>query len=105
MERVTAVARRYVDAGRYPGTITVVARRDEVVCFDAYGRSDVERDRPMRADTIFRIYSMTKPIVSLGLNRSGRTVVRGDQRAAAGSLSADQDLRAARNDGHRVFGA
>jgi CubicO group peptidase (beta-lactamase class C family) len=67
MERVEAVARRYVDAGRYPGTVTVVARRDEVVCFDAYGRSDVARDRPMRTDTIFRIYSMTKPIVSLGL--------------------------------------
>jgi CubicO group peptidase (beta-lactamase class C family) len=67
MERATALVRRYVDAGRYPGTVTVIARRDQVVGFEAYGRSDVERDRPMRADTIFRIYSMTKPIVSLGL--------------------------------------
>ncbi len=67
MERVAALVRRYVDAGRYPGTVTVVARQDRVELFDAYGLSDVERDRPMRADTIFRIYSMTKPIVSLGL--------------------------------------
>ena len=67
MERVAAVVRRYVDAGRYPGTVTVVAHRDEVLLFDAYGRADAERDRAMRPDTIFRIYSMTKPIVSLGL--------------------------------------
>lgn len=67
MERVAALVRQYVDAGRYPGTVTVVARQDRVELFDAYGRSDVERGRAMRADTIFRIYSMTKPIVSLGL--------------------------------------
>ncbi|MFC6158850.1 serine hydrolase domain-containing protein [Kribbella jiaozuonensis] len=67
MRNVTALVRRYVDDGRFPGTVTVVAHRDEVVLFDMYGRRDVERDRPMTADTIFRIYSMTKPIVSLGL--------------------------------------
>src|SRR5215475_419230 len=67
MKRVAALVRRYVDSGRYPGTVTVVARGDDVLFFDVYGRADVERDKPMRADTIFRIYSMTKPIVSLGL--------------------------------------
>lgn len=67
MERVARLVRRYVDAGHYPGTVTVVAQRDEVLLFEAYGRADVEREVPMRTDTIFRIYSMTKPIVSLGL--------------------------------------
>ena len=67
MERVAALVRRYVDAGRYPGAVTVVAQRDKVMLFEACGRSDVERDVAMRPDTIFRIYSMTKPIVSLGL--------------------------------------
>jgi CubicO group peptidase (beta-lactamase class C family) len=67
VRNVTALVRRYVDDGRFPGAVTVVARRDEVLLFDAYGRRDIERDRPMTADTIFRIYSMTKPIVSLGL--------------------------------------
>ncbi|RZU19711.1 CubicO group peptidase (beta-lactamase class C family) [Kribbella rubisoli] len=67
MQNVTALVRRYVDDGRFPGTVTAVAHRDEVLLFDVYGRRDVERELPMTADTIFRIYSMTKPIVSLGL--------------------------------------
>jgi CubicO group peptidase (beta-lactamase class C family) len=65
--RVTALVRRYVDEGRYPGVVSVVARRDQVVQFESYGSMDAERGRPMRPDTIFRIYSMTKPIVSLAL--------------------------------------
>ena len=67
MQNVTALVRRYVDDGRFLGAVTVVAHRDEVLLFDVYGRRDVERDLPMTADTVFRIYSMTKPIVSLGL--------------------------------------
>ena len=62
-------ARRYVDSGRLAGIVTVVARRGQVVLADAYGRRDVERDQPMTLDTIFRIYSMTKPIVSVALLR------------------------------------
>ena len=67
LARVTALVRRSVDEGRYPGVVSVVARRDQVVQFESYGSMDAERGRPMRPDTIFRIYSMTKPIVSLGL--------------------------------------
>jgi CubicO group peptidase (beta-lactamase class C family) len=62
-------ARRYVDSGRLAGIVTVLARRGRVVLADAYGRRDVERDQPMTLDTIFRIYSMTKPIVSVALLR------------------------------------
>ncbi|GAB2576265.1 serine hydrolase domain-containing protein [Kribbella endophytica] len=67
LERVSALVRRYVDSGRYAGAVCVVARRDRVVHFEAQGSMDAERGLPMRDDTIFRIFSMTKPVVSLGL--------------------------------------
>ena len=67
LENVAGLVRRYVEQGRYAGTVSVVARRGEVVHFEANGLMDVERGQAMRPDTIFRIYSMTKPIVSVGL--------------------------------------
>lgn len=65
--RVERLIGRYVDSGRYPGVVSLIARRDQVVYFQAVGRRDAERDRPMELDTIFRIYSMTKPVVSVAL--------------------------------------
>ncbi|HLG12240.1 MAG TPA: serine hydrolase domain-containing protein [Dehalococcoidia bacterium] len=57
----------YVDAGKFPGAISMVQRRGKVVHFETYGQSDREAGKPVERDTIFRIYSMTKPIVSVGL--------------------------------------
>ena len=57
--------RRYIDAGRFPGTQLVVYRRGKVVHSAVQGLADVERKVPVRDDTIFRIYSMTKPITSV----------------------------------------
>jgi len=56
---------RYVDAGRFPGTQLLVYRRGKVVHSTVQGFADVERKVPVRDDTIFRIYSMTKPITSV----------------------------------------
>jgi CubicO group peptidase (beta-lactamase class C family) len=56
---------RYIDAGRFPGTQLAVYRRGKVVHSAVQGFSDVERKVAMRDDTIFRIYSMTKPITSV----------------------------------------
>jgi CubicO group peptidase (beta-lactamase class C family) len=56
---------RYVDAGRFPGTQFVVYRRGQVVHSAVQGFADVERKAPMKDDSIFRIYSMTKPITSV----------------------------------------
>src|SRR5262245_13136226 len=56
---------RYVDAGKIPCAVTLVARRGEVAHLSAIGQMDVERKRPVREDTIFRIYSMTKPVTSV----------------------------------------
>src|SRR3954452_17515045 len=57
--------RRYLDAGRFPGTQLVVYRRGQLVHDAVQGFADLERKTPVRHDTIFRIYSMTKPITSV----------------------------------------
>jgi CubicO group peptidase (beta-lactamase class C family) len=57
--------RRYIDAGRFPGTQLVVYRRGNVVHSAVQGFADLERKAPVKDDTIFRIYSMTKPITSV----------------------------------------
>ena len=55
---------RYLETGRLKGALTLVARHGEIAHFRAQGLADAERGTPMREDTLFRIYSMTKPITS-----------------------------------------
>ncbi|HEV7880488.1 serine hydrolase domain-containing protein [Bradyrhizobium sp.] len=57
--------RRYIDAGRFPGTQLLVYRRGSVVHSAVQGFADLERKAPVKDDTIFRIYSMTKPITTV----------------------------------------
>jgi CubicO group peptidase (beta-lactamase class C family) len=57
--------RRYIDAGRFPGSQTLVYRRGKIVHSAVQGFADLERKVPVKDDTIFRIYSMTKPITSV----------------------------------------
>jgi len=61
----THLKSRYIDAGRFPGTQLLVYRRGKVVHSVVQGFADLERRVPVRDDTIFRIYSMTKPITSV----------------------------------------
>jgi CubicO group peptidase (beta-lactamase class C family) len=58
---------RYLEPGKLPGSVTLVARYGRVGLLDVAGLSDLERDTPMSVDTIFRIYSMSKPITSVAL--------------------------------------
>tara|TARA_R110002124_G_scaffold804_2_gene3951 strand:+ start:8449 stop:9669 length:1221 start_codon:yes stop_codon:yes gene_type:complete len=58
---------RYVQPGKIPGSLTLVARRGQPCFLDVQGQRDVARGTPMTEDTIVRIYSMTKPITSLAL--------------------------------------
>ncbi len=58
---------KYVQTGRLPGTLTLVARRGEVAHLGVRGMADVARGVPLAEDTIFRIYSMTKPLTSVAL--------------------------------------
>jgi CubicO group peptidase (beta-lactamase class C family) len=67
LRNLSYLVQRYIDDRKLPGAISLVARRGKVVHFDTYGSMDDERQKPMRSDTIFRIYSMTKPIASVGL--------------------------------------
>jgi CubicO group peptidase (beta-lactamase class C family) len=59
--------RQYIEPGKIAGALPVVYRKGSLAYFEPLGRMDVERDRPMQADTLFRIYSMTKPITSVAL--------------------------------------
>src|SRR5689334_23234177 len=57
--------RNYIDTGRFPCTQTLVYRRGKLVHSAVQGQADIERKVPLKDDTIFRIYSMTKPITSV----------------------------------------
>ena len=67
LERIRPVMQNYVDDGRIPGFLTVVARRGKIVHFETIGMRDIEENKPVESDTIFRIYSMSKPITSVAV--------------------------------------
>ncbi|HUP25233.1 MAG TPA: serine hydrolase domain-containing protein [Thermoanaerobaculia bacterium] len=67
LEKLSETMREMVDQGELPGVITAVARRGKLVHFESYGRRDLESGKPVEDDTIFRIYSMTKPIAGVAL--------------------------------------
>ena len=58
---------RYVQPEKIAGCLTLVSRRGEIAHLSAMGSMDRERDKPMEIDTIFRFYSMSKPITSVAL--------------------------------------
>ncbi len=66
LERIDQfVQRKYIDTGKFPCASALVWRRGEIAHFSAIGLADVERKKKATEDTIFRIYSMTKPITSV----------------------------------------
>src|SRR4029434_9589985 len=67
LERIGTHLQRYIDAGEVAGTLTLVARHGQIAYFEPQGHLELERTRPMHHDTIFRIYSMSKPITSVAL--------------------------------------
>ncbi|MFQ5380108.1 MAG: serine hydrolase domain-containing protein [Dehalococcoidia bacterium] len=68
LDRITAhMERNYIDNGKVAGAQVLVSRHGIPAYFHSFGLRDRERQAPMRADTIFRIYSMTKPITSVAL--------------------------------------
>jgi CubicO group peptidase (beta-lactamase class C family) len=68
LARLDAVMKqRYVDTDRLPGLLTMIYRRGTLVHTGMAGSIDIERDKPMRDDAIFRIYSMSKPITAVAL--------------------------------------
>lgn len=67
LERIGPAMQTYVDRGIFAGVSTIVARRGVVVHEGQYGLRDREAGLPMTENTIFRLYSMTKPIVCTAL--------------------------------------
>ena len=67
LERISPVMQSYVDNRKFGGISTMLARRGRVIHFEQVGWQDRESRTPLSADTIFRIYSMTKPIVCVAL--------------------------------------
>jgi CubicO group peptidase (beta-lactamase class C family) len=67
LERITAALQKEIDAKRLPGAVVMVARKGTIVYQNAFGVQDPGSAAPMKPDTIFRIYSMTKPLMSVGL--------------------------------------
>jgi CubicO group peptidase (beta-lactamase class C family) len=67
LARIGEHFQRYVDAGKLAGALTLIARRGKIAYLGTQGHLEIERRRPLTSDAVFRIYSMTKPIASVGL--------------------------------------
>lgn len=67
LARLSDAFKREVDKGTLPGATVLVARRGQIGWFDAIGRQSPSAPAQMAHDTLFRIFSMTKPIVSVGI--------------------------------------
>lgn len=67
LQAMSDAFRREIDKGTVPGVTVLVARRGQVGWFEALGRQSPAAAAPMARDSIFRIFSMTKPIVSVGI--------------------------------------
>jgi CubicO group peptidase (beta-lactamase class C family) len=67
LQRMSDAFRRDIDKGTTPGVTMMVARRGQIGWFDALGRQNPAGTLPMAHNTLFRIFSMTKPIVSIGI--------------------------------------
>ena len=67
LERISTGLKGYIERRVPPGLITAVARRGKLVHFACHGVVDVEAGKPMEPDTIFRIFSMTKPVTAVAV--------------------------------------
>ena len=67
LARVTELMQRQIDAGTFSGSVTLIARNGRVAMLTAQGVMDLESKTPMRTDAMFRIMSMTKPIVAVSI--------------------------------------
>ena len=67
LARMSDAFKREIDKGTIPGVTVMVARRGQIGWVEALGRQNPAQSAPMTRDSIFRIFSMTKPIVSIGI--------------------------------------
>jgi CubicO group peptidase (beta-lactamase class C family) len=67
MERIQPAMQRYIDERKIAGISTLAVRQGEIIQSGCYGMLDIEAGKPVQADSIFRIYSLTKPITAVAL--------------------------------------
>src|SRR3982750_733572 len=67
LERINVVMEDFVKDNQLPGILTLVQRHGKVAHFGKFGSMDIETNKPMQEDALFRIYSMTKPITSVAI--------------------------------------
>ena len=67
LKRVTELVQRHLDAKSFSGAVTLVARNGRIGHFEAHGLMDLESKKPMQKDAMFRIMSMTKPVVGVSI--------------------------------------
>jgi CubicO group peptidase (beta-lactamase class C family) len=82
LDRIAPAMQKFVDASDLSGAVTVVGRSDGFTHSTAVGYRDLAAKEPMKADTLFRIASMTKPVTAIGI------MILADQ----GKLSPDDDV-------------
>ncbi len=67
LARISKWMKGWTDSGKLPGMTVAIMRKGELAFAETVGKADVERNKPMRPDTIVRIYSMTKPLTSTAI--------------------------------------
>jgi CubicO group peptidase (beta-lactamase class C family) len=67
LRRLDAGMQRIVDEGQLAGVVTLMARHGQLVNVSVYGKKDIRKPDPIQRDSIFRIFSMTKPVVALAM--------------------------------------
>ena len=67
LHRIHDTMQRYIDNHQISGAVTLVARKAHFVHLEAHGLMDIETKKPMATDSIFRIWSMTKPVAGVAI--------------------------------------
>ena len=67
LQRVNELVQRHLKAGSFSGAVTLVARNGKIAHHEAHGLMDIEARKPMQKDAIFKIMSMTKPVVGVSI--------------------------------------
>ena len=67
LEKISQAMQAEVEQKRLPGAVVMLARKGKLVYAQAFGKLNNGSDTPMQIDSVFRIYSMTKPLVSTAL--------------------------------------
>jgi len=67
LNRINAAINKHIEANNIAGAVSAVVRRGKIAHFESFGMMDIEAEKPMRKDAIFRIASMSKPITSTAI--------------------------------------